>query len=60
MKLNGRDKAEQTVCIAPREPNARRHQWHIPLVTEQLVATEPDIGVPQGNTPGKDRTNTKP
>ena len=31
-----------------------------PLVTEQLVATEPGIGVPQGNTPDRDRTNTKP
>jgi hypothetical protein len=35
-------------------------RWHTPLVTEQLVATEPGIGVPQGNTPDRDRTNTKP
>ena len=28
--------------------------------TEPLVATEPGIGVPRGNTPDKDRTNTKP
>jgi hypothetical protein len=35
-------------------------QWHTPLVTEQIVSTEPGIGVPQGNTPDRDRTNTKP
>jgi hypothetical protein len=31
-----------------------------PVIIEQLLATEPGIGVPQGNTPDRDRTNTKP
>jgi hypothetical protein len=29
------------------------------LATEQLVATEPGIQVPKGNSPGRYRTNTK-
>ncbi len=33
---------------------------HSLLATERLVAMEPGIGVPQGNIPDRDRTNTKP
>ena len=36
---------------------SRLHE--IRIVIEQLVATAPGIGVPQGNIPGRDRTNTK-
>ena len=31
-----------------------------PRVTEQLAAKEPGIQVPQGNSPDRHRTNTKP
>jgi hypothetical protein len=31
-----------------------------PLVTEEPAATEPGIGVLRGNTPDRDRTNTRP
>jgi len=43
-----------------KPPSASRGVKPLSSVTEQLVATEPGIQVPQGNTPDRDRTNTKP
>jgi hypothetical protein len=34
--------------------------FRLPVLTEQLVATESGIGVPHGNTPDRDHTNTRP
>src|SRR6516162_9067437 len=43
-----------------KPPSASRGVKPLSSVTEQLVATEPGIRVPQGSNPDRYRTNTKP